>query len=120
MIAGRVDVDLVGTSCKNNRNSRRKVQNWNTFRITSACGGNAMTSLDVLDRDKTCSIGAPCVFTYRRVKTPNRKPRPTAMATAESGFCRIASSAWFAVSTALSWARLICLLAMRETVEVRL
>ena len=60
------------------------------------------------------------VFTYRRVKMPNRKPRPMAMATAESGFCRIASSAWFAVSTALSWARLICLLAMRETVEVRL
>ena len=37
-----------------------------------------------------------------------------------SGFCRIASSAWLAASTALSWARFICLLAMRETVEVRL
>ena len=38
------------------------------------------------------------------------------MATAVSGFCLIASSAWLAASTALSWARFICLLAMRDQV----
>ncbi len=52
-----------------------------------------MTATDPKRKSLKYSTGAPFVFAYRRVKTPNKNPNLKAIAKAEVGLRLIASSA---------------------------